>query len=60
MTALMSRLINDLDKAMKTKSNQKPVWFVIVVYCQSGYLCHQQNKQVVEGCLCNKGQAAVQ
>ena len=27
---------------------------VIVVDCQSGYSCHQQNKQVQEGWLCGK------
>ena len=31
-----------------------------VVDCQSGYSCHQKNNQVLGGCLCNQGQAAVQ
>ena len=36
MTALVSGPINDLDKAIKTKSSQS-VWLVIVVDYQSGY-----------------------
>ena len=60
MTALMSGLIYDLDKVMKTKNSQS-VWLVIVEYCQRGYSCHQQDKQIQGGCLCNEeGQAAVQ
>ena len=35
MTAQVSVLINDLDKAMKTKSSQ--CLLVIVMDCQSGY-----------------------
>ena len=35
MIALMSGLINDLDKDIKTKSSQS-VWLVIVVDFQSG------------------------
>ena len=31
---------------------------MIVVDCQSGYSCHQQDKHVLGGCLCNQGQAA--
>ena len=34
MTAPVSGLINDLDKAIKTKSTQS-VWLVIVMDCQS-------------------------
>ena len=34
MTAHVSRLINDLDNVIKTKSSQT-VWLVIVVDCQS-------------------------
>ena len=52
MTAKMSGLINDLDKAMKIKSSQSML--VIVVDCQSGYTCHQQDKQILRGCLCNQ------
>ena len=60
MTAHMSWLINDLDKAIKTKSSQS-VWLVIVVDCQSGYSCHQRDKHILGGCLCNQeGQAAAQ
>ena len=60
MTALMSRLINESDNAIKTKSSQS-VWLVIVVDWQSGYSCHQQDKQILGGCLCNQAsQAAVQ
>ena len=59
MTAPVSWLINDLDKAIKTKSTH--VWLVIVMDCQSGYSYHQQDKQVLGGCLRNpEGQAAVQ
>ena len=47
MTALMSRLINDLVKVIKIKSSQKYVWLVIVLDCQSGYSCHQQDKQIL-------------
>ena len=39
MTALISGLINDLDKAMMTKYKSKSVWLVIAVGCQSGYSC---------------------
>ena len=54
MTAHMSGLINDMDKVAKT------VWLVIVVDCQGIYLCHRQDKQVLEGCLCSQeGQTAV-
>ena len=36
-------------------------WLVIVVDCQSGYSCHQQDKQIMVGYLCNQEcQAAVQ
>ena len=57
ITAPMSGLIDDLDKAMMTKS----VWLVIVMDCQSGCSYHQQDKQVLGGCLRNQeGQAAVQ
>ena len=59
MTALMSGLINVLDKVIKTKSSLS-VWLVIVVDCQSGYSCHQQDKKVLWGCLCNQGETAVQ
>ena len=60
MTALMSGLINDLDMVMKTKSRQS-VWLVIVVDRQSGYSCHQHDKHIMGGFLCNQeGQAAVQ
>ena len=39
----------------------KSVWLVIVMDCQSGYSYHQQDKQVLGGCLRNReGQAAVQ
>ena len=41
MTAPVIGLINDLDKAIKTKSSQSLL--VIVVDCQSGYSCHQQH-----------------
>ena len=60
MTAPVSWLINDLDKAIKTKSTQS-VWLVIVMDCRSGYSYHQQDKQVLGGYLHNReGQAAVQ
>ena len=60
VTTPESGLINDLDKAIKTKSGQS-VWLVIVVDCQSGYSCHQQDKQILGGCLLNQeSQAAVQ
>ena len=37
------------------------VWLVIVMDCQSLYSCHQQDKQILGGCLCNEeGQSAVQ
>ena len=49
MTALMRGLINDLDKDIKTKSSQSLVWLVIVMDCQSGWSCHQQDKQVLGG-----------
>ena len=36
------------------------VWLVGVVDCQCGHLCHQQDKEVLEGCLCkHEGQTAV-
>ena len=36
-------------------------WLVIVMDCQSGYLYHQQDKQILGGCLHNReGQVAVQ
>ena len=62
LTALMSGLINDLDKVIKIKRFQiKYVWLVIVVDCQSGYLCHQQDKLILGCCLCNQESlAAVQ
>ena len=61
MTAPVSWLINDLDKAIKTKSTQSNAWLVIVMDCQSGYSYHQQDKQIQGGCLRNReGQAAVQ
>ena len=60
MTALMSGLIYQLDKIIETKRSQS-AWFVIAVNCQSGYSCHQQDKQTLEGCLCNQeDQATVQ
>ena len=60
MTAPVSWLINDLDKAIKTKSQTKSIWLVIVMDCQSGYSYHQQDKQDLGGCLRNReGQAAV-
>ena len=60
LPAPMSGLINDLDKAIKTKSSQS-VWLVIVMDCQSGYSYHQQDKQILGGCLRNQeGQAVVQ
>ena len=38
----------------------KVVWLVIVMDCQSGYSYHQQDKQILGGCLRNReGQAAV-
>ena len=37
------------------------VWLVIVIDCQSEYSCHQQDKHVMGGGLCNQeGQASVQ
>ena len=60
MTTPVSGLINDMDKVIKTKSSQS-VRLVIVEDCQSGYSCHQQDKQVLGGCICKQeGQAAVQ
>ena len=60
MTTPVSGLINDLDKAIKTKSSQF-VWLVIVMDCQRGYSYHQQDKHILGGCLRNReGQAAVQ
>ena len=60
MTAPVSWLINDLDKAIKTEYS-KSVRLVIVMDCQSGYSYHQQDKQILGGCLRNReGQAAVQ
>ena len=44
---------------METKCGQS-VWLVIVMDCQNGNSCHQQDRQVLEGYLCSKGQAAVQ
>ena len=61
MTAPVSWLINDLDKVIKTKSSQISVWLEIVMDFQSGYSYHQQDKQILGGCLHNReGQAAVQ
>ena len=55
MTAPVSGLINDLDKVIKS------AWLVIVVDSQSGYSYHQQDKQILGGCLrIQEGQAAVQ
>ena len=34
-------------------------WLVIVVDCESGYLCHQQDKQLLGGCN-QEGQATAQ
>ena len=57
MTAPVSWLINDLDTVIKTKSSQS----LLVSDCQSGYSYHQQDKQILGGCLRNReGQAAVQ
>ena len=53
MTALVSELINDLVKLQGLR-----VVKVCLVSdcrdCQSGYSCHQQDKQVLGGCLCNQ------
>ena len=39
----------------------KCVWLVSVVLCQNGCSCYQEDKQVLEGCLCNQeGHVAVQ
>ena len=39
----------------------KSVWLVIVMDCLSGYSYHQQDKQILGGCLRSReGQAAVQ
>ena len=58
MAIHMNELINDLDIIMKTMSKNS---LVSVVDCQSGQSCHQQDKQILEGCLCNQeAQVAVQ
>ena len=36
-------------------------WLVIVMDCQGGYSYHQQDNQILGGCLCNReGQVVAQ
>ena len=70
MTVPVSWLINDLDKVIKTKSSQCLFccdyvvfcsdYVISVMDCQSAYSHHQQDRQILGGCLRNQGQAAVQ